>query len=169
MNGAFTVMASRSSCGCKLKSFFCPLLLLYSLRSTQKLAARFLCIMIVMVIHCGIVMGGEPHITDGNDRLFLFSALFFVWELRVVPITSCDEVGWETLMVITITVIITTSYLSGTVHIFSVRQQYLLSLHRAVHGWNIPSSQAKQEGFGSIFSHGGRKSNMGQLGKDNSS
>lgn len=70
---------------------------------------------------------------------------------------------------LSITVITATFHLSGAVHIYPVRQQYLLSLHRALHGWDIPSSQAKQKGFGCVFRHGGRKSNVGQLGKDNHS
>lgn len=160
------------------KVSFALFLLLYSLRSTQKLAARFLRISIVMAIYCDTVMGGEPHIADGNYRSFFFSALFFVWELKISTHHFLWCSGRESLgtnvdvylaVSLSITVITTTSYLSGRVHIFSVRQQYLLSLHRALHGWNIPSSQAKQEGFGSVFSHGGRKGNMGQLGKDNSS
>lgn len=59
------------------------------------------------------------------------------------------------------------SYLPGTIHIFSVRQQHPLSLHGALHGWDIPSSQAKQAGFGSVGRHG--EKHVSQQGKDNNS
>lgn len=83
MNGAFTFMASRSSCGCKLKSFFCPLSpIIQPEEYTEIISPNSLDFLIVMAIHC-TVKGGELHIAKGNYRSCLFSALFLVCELKI--------------------------------------------------------------------------------------
>lgn len=134
MNEAFAVLSSRSSCECKLKSFFCY----YTACKVHVKLACCLSVPIVMAIHCGTVMGGELHTTDENYRLFLLSALFFVWDLKISTHHFLWWSGMENIgakvdiylaMSHSITIITTTSYLSGTVHIFSVRQQHPLSLH----------------------------------------
>lgn len=157
------------SANCKVS--FALYLPLNSPRSTQKISGLF---SIVMTIHCGTVMGGELHTADGNYRSFHLSPLFFVWELKIsihhfLWWSGMENIGSKVNIYLavspSITVITSTSYLSGKVHIFPVRQQHPLSLHGGLHGWNIPSSQAKQEGFGSVGSHGGRKKQHEPTGK----
>lgn len=159
----------------QIEKFLLPHVCYYTARGAHgKLAACFLGISIVMTIHCGSVMGGELHTADRNYRSFHLSALFFVWELKIsihhfLWWSGMENIGSKVdiylAMSPSITVITTTSYLSGKVHIFPVRHQHPLSLHGALHGWNIPSSQAKQEGFGSVGSHGGRKKQREPSGK----
>lgn len=72
---------------------------------------------------------------------------------------------------LSITVITTTSYLCGTMHVSSVRQQYLLNLRATelyMAGTYHPAKQSKRD-LAAFSVMGGRKSNMGQLGKDNNS